>query len=108
MQRPDVATTPATSHSGVSHKHLAVISKGIESGRPPGRVFYWENDGFMVLDDRAPEEAADIDRKDLTVVCLDCLIDRHPAIARGMDIACHGGGLARYSEGAWRGERLVS
>jgi hypothetical protein len=90
-----------------AHSHLAVVSKGIESGRPPGRILYFEDDGgFLVLDEQVPENPAELERDELTVVCVDCLIDRHPAIARGMDVACHGGGLARYSGGRWLAQRL--
>jgi hypothetical protein len=105
MRRSDAATLPAPSHSHKS-PDLVVISKGIEGGRPPGRILYWEADGFMVLDADAPEDPAELERNALTVVCVDCLLDRYPVLARGMDVACHGGGLARYSEGLWQGERL--
>jgi hypothetical protein len=106
MQRSNAATTPVASHSHGSPANLVVISKGIERGRPPGRVFYWEDDGFMVLDEQVSENPAELDKDELTVVCVECLIDRHPAVARGMDVACHGGGLARYAGGRWLAQRL--
>jgi hypothetical protein len=98
---------PPTSHPHRS-PHLVVISKGIEEGRPPGRVLYWENEGFMVLDEHVPEDPGELDRDELTVVCLDCLIDRHPALARGMDVACRGGAWLATSRahGRPRGWRI--
>jgi hypothetical protein len=100
---------PSESHGSPTdaHSNLAVVSKGIERGRPPERVMYFEDDGgFMVLDEQVPENPAELDRDELMVVCIACLIDRHPAIARGMDVACRGGGLARYTGGRWLAQRL--
>jgi hypothetical protein len=107
MQRSDAATTPVASHPHGSSADLVVISKGIENGRPPGRVLYFEEDGgFMVLDEQVPENPAELERDELMVVCVSCLLDKHPVVARGMDVACRGGGLARYAGGRWLAQRL--
>ncbi len=50
----------------------------------------WSGDsGFSVLFDDAPDPA-DVDGPEdprLTLVCLDCLVDDHPELGRGLDLA---------------------
>jgi hypothetical protein len=60
----------------------------------------FEDETFVVGHDSDPLDPAEIRPEDLKVVCLSCLIERHPVVGRGMDLAREGG-VACYSEGAW-------
>jgi hypothetical protein len=67
----------------------------------------WPGDsGFTVLFDDAPEpddlpDAGDDPPEGITVVCLHCLLDDHPEIGRGLDIAREYGVADLDENGVW-------
>jgi hypothetical protein len=62
------------------------------------RVIYGEG-GFTLLDaEMADENPGEHGIEELHVVCLDCLLERHPEAGRGMDLA-RPGGSSRFVEG---------
>jgi len=69
----------------------------------PGSVY---DSGFTVLFDDAPDPddvAADDER--LSWVCLHCIIDEHPEIGRGLDLARQHGAADRKT-GEWIGRTM--
>lgn len=80
-----------------------MISEGVRLGRPVTRVLYGES-GFVVLDAEMADEDPDRHGVDeFRVVCLDCLLERHPEAGGGMDVAKRTG-ASRLHEGVWRAE----
>ena len=64
----------------------------------------WRGDsGFSVLFDDAPDpdEVQGPDDPRITLVCLDCLIDDHPEIGRGLEIARRFGVADVGDDGVW-------
>jgi hypothetical protein len=60
--------------------------------------------GFTVLFDDAPdpEEAEQsMDHVDIAFVCLSCLVDDHPEIGRGLDLAFEYGVADLSEDGEW-------
>ena len=91
------------------HARTAVIVWGSE---PPAFSIgfekpMWPGDsGFSVLFDDAPDpdDLPDDGNKlpeGITVVCLSCLIEDHPEIARGLDLAFEYGVADLDENGAW-------
>jgi hypothetical protein len=79
----------------------------VGSRKPVLAVIYWppeepNDSGYTVLFDDAPH-VDDVTDDDLTVMCLHCLIDAHPEVGRGLDLAREHG-HADYDERAdeWR------
>lgn len=86
---------------------LAVVSRGVASGKAPERILYFaEGDPeFLLLDADVPEDPDETQEGDLLPVCLPCLIDQHPEAGAGMDIAIRAG-TSRFVEGrGWMEER---
>ena len=46
---------------------------------------HFSDSGFVLLDRDAPADPGD--DYELVVICTDCLLDKHPAIGAGMDLA---------------------
>jgi hypothetical protein len=86
--------------------NLAVASRALlEAGAAPSRVLYFEEDrSYLVLDADTPEDPSTVTVGYLAPVCVHCLLDQHPSVGRGMDVARRTGG-ARLVEGAWLEER---
>ena len=64
----------------------------------------WTGDsGFTVLFDNAPdpEEVRGGEHPAISFVCLDCLIDDHPELGRGLDIAHEYGVADLDDDGVW-------
>ena len=58
--------------------------------------------GFTVLFDDAPDaDEVQPDDPRITVVCLSCLIDDHPELGRGLEIARRFGVADLDEDGAW-------
>jgi hypothetical protein len=60
----------------------------------------FEDETFLVGHDSDPLDPSEIRPEDLQVVCLSCLIERHPAVGRGMDVAKETGESALV-DGEW-------
>jgi hypothetical protein len=62
----------------------------------------WDS-GFTIIyqDAPDPEEVEQIDGEGSELVCLRCLIDEHPELARGLDLAREHGAADLKSDGAW-------
>ena len=56
--------------------------------------------GFLCLSDRAPEVPDDSTLDTLTTICLHCLIDEHPEIGEGLDLA-RANGTALLDDEGW-------
>ena len=54
-----------------------------------------------MLDDGAPDDPTGADDDAFATICLHCLIDMHPEVGRGLDVATQLG-AARLVHGAWR------
>ena len=61
--------------------------------------------GFNLIfeDAPAPDEVAGADDPRLTWVCLNCLIEEHPQIGRGLDLAKQHGTADLWDDGEWIG-----
>ncbi len=72
----------------------------------------WASDsGFSVLFDDAPDPedlpaVGDSLPPGITLVCLHCLVDEHPEIGRGLDLARVHGVADLDDDGEWVGRRL--
>ena len=79
---------------------------------PPAFSIGWEepmgpgDSGFTVLFDDAPEleEVQGAEHPGISFVCLDCLIDDHPDLGRGLDLAREHGAADRNDDG-WVGRQ---
>jgi hypothetical protein len=61
----------------------------------------WDS-GFTVIFDDAPDvEELDVEDEGSALVCLSCLIDDHPEIGRGLDIAREYGVSDPDEHGEW-------
>jgi hypothetical protein len=91
--------SPRSSHGSA----LAAVSRALlEPHTAPHRVLHFEDDGgFLILDaahsDLDPNE---LGASVLAPVCVRCLLEQHPSVGRGMDVAQRTGG-ARLIEGQW-------
>jgi hypothetical protein len=71
------------------------FSIGYEKPLSPG------DSGFTVLFDGAPEPD-DVDlEQNTSLVCLDCLLDEHPELGRGLDLAREYGVADLDESGEW-------
>jgi hypothetical protein len=59
----------------------------------------WDS-GYMVVFSDAPDPE-DVEDDDAKPVCLNCLIDDHPEIGRGLDLAREHGGADLDENGEW-------
>jgi hypothetical protein len=57
--------------------------------------------GFTVLLSDAPERPEDADDDDMETMCLHCLIEDHPEVGRGLDLAKKKGHADRSEDGTW-------
>jgi hypothetical protein len=66
-----------------------VVSRGLlEAGTPAHRVLYFRHEpSYLVLSEDTPEDPAELSASDFRSVCLGCLLDRHPELGRGLDVA---------------------
>lgn len=77
---------------------LAVVGLGVLRGDPITWVQH-EDDDYLAL---AESDPLDPGVEDMRLLCLHCLINRHPEAGRGMDLArLHG--AAEFREGEWHG-----
>lgn len=99
MQRKTAISLPRDRPGRTECKsRLAVISDAVHQGQPVTRVLYGEG-GFTLLDaEMADENPDEHELEEFHVVCLDCLIDQHPEVGAGMDIAKRAGS-SRFVEG---------
>ena len=83
-----------------------VFSIGFEEPMWPG------DSGFSVLFDDAPdpEDLPEVGEDSLppgiTLVCLHCLLDEHPEIGRGLDVAREHGAADLDERGVWVGRTV--
>jgi hypothetical protein len=82
-------------------KRLSVVSEGVARGEPVTRI-YGEDGSYILLDEDCPESGDDY-TGELTVVCLDCLLDQRPEVGRGLDIAKRHHAAHRDEAGDWIG-----
>ncbi len=90
----------------VRHERTVALVWGTE---PPAFSIGYEkplgpgDSGFTVLFDDAPDPAdvGEAGHPAITTVCLRCLIDDHPEIARGLDIAREYGVADLDDDGEW-------
>ena len=105
-------TIASTTEAMTKHARLSAFVWGSEP--PPYSIGYDEplapgDSGFPVLFDDAPDpedfDAADLPEDELppgiTLVCLNCLIEDHPKIGRGLDIAREYGVAGLDDDGEW-------
>jgi excisionase family DNA binding protein len=81
---------------------LVVVSAAIASGKEPVRILHdEEDDGFTIFDAAIVVERPELySVDDFTPVCERCLLERHPGLGRGMDLAREWG-EAQLVEGNW-------
>ena len=93
--------------------HAKTVAWVLGSEPPAFSIGYekpmWSGDsGFTVLLDDAPdvEDINATDHPGSSLVCLHCLLDEHPEIGRGLDIAREYGVADLDDDGEWVGGRL--
>jgi hypothetical protein len=91
---------PLANHSHRSPaSKLVVVTRAVADGASPRWVAYLEEDENFLIGEKYIDPVAQR-WQDLVVVCVDCLLEQHPDVGRGMDLAQEEG-VACYSEGAW-------
>jgi hypothetical protein len=69
----------------------------------------WDSGYTIIFEDAPdPEELEEIDGEGSELVCLRCLIDDHPEIGRGLDLAREHGVANLDENGAWVTSATVS
>ena len=97
MQRRGALTPPRTSEAMTTTRHAKTVAMVWGTERPAHSIGYekpmgsWDS-GYSVVFADAPDPDDVEDRpgslpEGITLVCLHCLIDDHPEIGRGLDIA---------------------
>jgi hypothetical protein len=82
----------------VTHGPFVIVEKQRRDGRPIRAVSYLEpeadwDSGFAVFPSE-PDQVED----DVELVCLDCLLDEEPNIARDLELACEHGEATRHGD----------
>ena len=94
--RSGVHGSPTWGHAS---SKLVVVTRAVADGTSPRWIAYLEEDeGFLIGETYV--DPVEQRWQDLVVVCLDCLLERHPAVGRGMDFAKETGESALV-DGEW-------
>jgi hypothetical protein len=75
-------------------ERLSVVTEAVDQGAPVVRILGSDDDSFILLDEDCPENADDYDGE-LVVICMGCILEQHPEVGRGLDLAKRYGS-ARY------------
>lgn len=102
MTSKHLAATGEGARKGHTHTRLVVVSAAVANGAPVTRVIFTEEDGgYLLFDADVPANPDEIDEDEVTVLCLGCVVDRHPEAGVGMDLA------KRHGEAWLEGESWV-